>query len=205
MSLLDTQEIRAFIAVELPDEVTSGLHRLQAELKSAGHTFVKWVAPGGIHLTLKFLGNVSSKKVAEITRAMEEACHEGASFQLEIGGLGAFPDLKRPRVLWLGIGGDVDKLVALQQRIDAALGPLGFAQERRPFTPHLTLARLREETSPQCRRDFGELVIKTTFEFNHTISVSSLSLMRSQLLPGGAAYSRLAEVKLKSINDIIPE
>ena len=194
---LDNQQVRSFIAIELPEEVISGLHQLQAELKSAGHTFVKWVAPGGIHLTLKFLGNISPRKVAEITKVMERASQEVSAFQLEIGGLGAFPSLGQPRVLWLGIGGEVDKLVDLQQRIDAGLVPLGFAHEKRPFAPHLTLARLREGTSPRERRNFGESVMKTPLEFNYAIAVDSLSLMRSQLLPGGAVYSCLSEVKLK--------
>jgi len=199
--LLNNQQIRSFIAIELPEKVKSGLHQLQAELKLAGYTFIKWVAPEGIHLTLKFLGNIPLKKVAGVTKAMEEVSQFFPSFQLEIGGLGAFPSLRQPRVLWLGVGGEVDKLVALQQGIDAALVPLGFAQEARPFTPHLTLARLREGASPRDRQDFGELVMKTPFEVNYEVGVNSLSLMRSQLLPSGAAYNCLAEVKLKSLTE----
>ena len=91
----------------------------------------------------------------------------------------------------------MDKVVSLQQRIDAGLVQLGFVRERRPFTPHLTLARLRERTLPGERRDFGELVMKTPLEVNYEVGVDSVSLMRSQLLPGGAVYSRLAEVRLK--------
>jgi 2'-5' RNA ligase len=195
--LLNDQQIRSFVAIELPEEVRSGLRQLKAELKSAGHDFVKWVAPEGIHLTLKFLGNISAQKVAEITRVMEEASQGLAPFQLNISGLGAFPNLRQPRVLWLGVGGEADKLVALQQRIDTGLVPLGFAQEMRAFSPHLTLARLRERTSPQDRRDFGELVMKTPVEVNYKVGVDSVSLMRSQLLPSGAVYSRLAGVRLK--------
>jgi 2'-5' RNA ligase len=195
---LNNQQIRSFIAIELPEEVKSGLHRLQAELKLPQHTFVKWVAPEGIHLTLKFLGNISSEKVAEITKVMEQASQGTVTFRLEISEVGAFPNMRQPRVLWLGIRGEIDKLVAWQQRIDNGLVPLGFAKETRPFTPHLTLARLREGVSPGDRRDFGELVMKTPLEVNFKVNVNSLSLMRSQLLPGGAVYSRLAEVKLKS-------
>jgi 2'-5' RNA ligase len=195
---LNNQQIRSFIAIELPEEVKTGLNRLQAELKLPQHTFVKWVAPEGIHLTLKFLGNISPQKVAEITGVMEQASQGISPFQLEIHEVGAFPNLRQPRVLWLGIRGEIDKLVAWQQRIDNGLVPLGFAKETRPFTPHLTLARLREGVSPGDRRDFGELVIKTPVEVNFKVNVNSLNLMKSQLLPGGAVYSRLAEVKLKS-------
>ena len=199
--LLNDQQIRSFIAIELPEEVKSGLHQLEAQLKSAGHDFVKWVAPEGMHLTLKFLGNISAQKVAEITRVMEEASQGVSPFQLKISGLGAFPNLRQPRVLWLGVEGEVDKVVSLQQRIDAGLVPLGFVGERRPFTPHLTLARLRERTLPGERRDFGELVMKTPVEVNYEVGVNSVSLMRSQLLPGGAVYSRLAQVRLKKLGE----
>jgi len=198
---LSNQQIRSFIAVELPEEVRSGLLQLQAALRSAGHTFVKWVTPEGIHLTLKFLGNISPQKVAEITRVMEEASQAVSFFRLNVGGLGAFPNLRRPRVLWLGVGGEVDKLVVLQQRIDEGLVPLGFAREIRPFTPHLTLARLRQGASPRDQQGFGELVVKTPWEVNYEINVNCVSLMRSQLLPGGAVYSRLAEVRLKGLSE----
>jgi len=191
------QQIRSFIAIELPKEVKSGLHRLQNELKLPRHTFVKWVAPESIHITLKFLGNISPGKVVEITKVMEQSSQGASPFQLEIGGIGAFPNLRQPRVLWLSIKGELDRLVALQQHIDSGLVPLGFAKETRPFTPHLTLARLREGISPGDRRDFGELVMKTPSEVNYKFDVNSLSLMKSQLLPGGAVYSRLAEVKLE--------
>ena len=195
---MNNQQIRSFIAIELPEEVKTGLNRLQAELKLPQHTFVKWVAPEGIHLTLKFLGNISPQKVAEIINVMEQASQGISPFQLQITEVGAFPNMRQPRVLWLGIKGELDKLIAWQKRIDNGLIPLGFAKETRPFTPHLTLARLREGVSPEDRRDFGELVMKTPVEVNFKVNVNSLSLMKSQLLPGGAVYSRLAEVKLKS-------
>jgi 2'-5' RNA ligase len=195
---LNNQQIRAFIAIELPEEVRAGLRQLQNKLKLATHPFVKWVAPEGIHLTLKFLGNISPQKVTEITKVMEEASQGFSPFKLEVSEVGAFPNMRQPRVLWLGLRGELDKLTAWQKRIDNGLVPLGFAKETRPFTPHLTLARLREGVSPEDRRDFGELVMKTPTEVNFKVNVNSLSLMRSQLLPSGAVYSQLAEVKLKS-------
>lgn len=194
---MNNQQIRSFIAIELPEEIKSELHQLQAELKITRHAFVKWVTPESIHITLKFMGNISSQKVAEIIRVMEEASQGVSSFQLKIGRLGAFPNLRQPRVLWLGIEGETDELAALQRRIDSGLVPLGFAQETRPFSPHLTLARLREKTSPEERRQFGEFLMKAPPGLNHEFSISSISLMRSQLLPVGAVYNRLAEVRLK--------
>lgn len=195
---MSNEQIRSFIAIELPEEVKAGLRRLQTELKLPEHTFVKWVAPDGIHLTLKFLGNISPQKVSEITRVMEQASQGVSPLQLEVTEVGAFPNMRQPRVLWVSIKGEVDKLVSWQQHIDNGLVPLGFSKETRPFTPHLTLARLREGCSPGDRRDFGEMVTKTPIEVSYKFNVTGLNLMKSQLLPGGAVYNRLAEVKLKS-------
>jgi 2'-5' RNA ligase len=195
---LNNQQIRSFIAIELPAEVRSALQRLQAELTLPQYSFVKCVAPQGIHVTLKFLGNISPQKVAEITGVMEQASQGVSPFQLQITEVGAFPNMRSPRVLWVGMKGELDKLIAWQKRIDDGLFPLGFAKENRPFTPHLTLARVRENCSPGDRRGLGEMVMKTPVEVDYKVTVNSLSLMRSQLLPTGAIYSRLAEVKLQS-------
>ncbi|MGA7677046.1 MAG: RNA 2',3'-cyclic phosphodiesterase [Dehalococcoidia bacterium] len=195
---MNNQQIRSFIAIELPEEVKYGLHRLQAELTLPQYSFVKCVAPESIHVTLKFLGNISPQKVAEITRVMEQASQGVSPFQLQITEVGAFPNMRQPRVLWVGIKGEMDKLIAWQKRIDDGLVPLGFVKETRPFTPHLTLARVRENCSPGDRRDLGEVVMKTPIEVDYKVAVNSLNLMKSQLSPGGAVYSRLAEVKLKS-------
>jgi 2'-5' RNA ligase len=190
------EQIRSFIAIELPEEAKRGLARLRRELEKDEHRFVKWVDPGGIHLTLKFLGNIPFKRVAEMIGAMEEAVQGISPFHLEISGLGAFPSLKQVRVFWVGINGELDKLSRLQQNIDSALAALGFAKEERPFVPHLTLARIREGTPPQDRRSFGELVLSTIFEDKYHIKVEAISLMRSQLTPSGAIYTCLSMVRL---------
>jgi 2'-5' RNA ligase len=190
------EEIRSFIAIELPEEARSGLGKLRNELERVEQTFVKWVNPEGIHLTLKFLGSIPSKQVAEVGEAMEGATREISPFHLEISGLGAFPNLKQPRVLWVGISGELDKLLGLQRNIDSALSPLGFTKEERPFMPHLTLARIRERASPGERRTFGELVVSTIFEDKYHIAVDAINLMRSQLTPAGAIYTRLSLVGL---------
>jgi len=195
---LSDQTIRSFIAIELPEAVLTGLQQLQTELTLPRYSFVKCVSPEGIHLTLKFLGNISAQKVTDITGVMEQASQGVSPFQLQITEVGAFPDMRRPRVLWVGIKGEVDKLIGWQQRIDNGLVPLGFAKEARPFTPHLTLARLRENCSPGDRLHLGEMVASSNVEVNYNFTVNSLNLMKSQLLPTGAVYSRLAEVKLKS-------
>jgi len=190
------EQIRSFIAIKLSEEAKKGLTRLRKELERDEHRFVKWVDPGGIHLTLKFLGNIPSKRITEITGAIEEAAQGISPFHLEISGLGAFPSLRQARVLWVGIGGEVDKLSRLQQNIDSALAALGFANEERSFVPHLTLARIRQGASPPDRRSFGELVGSAVFEDKYHIKVEAISLMRSQLTPAGAIYTCLSAVGL---------
>jgi len=188
--------IRCFIAIELPGEAKEGLARLRRGLERDEHRFVKWVDPGGVHLTLKFLGNIPSKRVAEITVAMEAAIEGISPFHLQVSGLGAFPGLSQPRVLWIGVGGEVNQLARLQPGIDSALTPLGFAKEERSFVPHLTLARIRQGASPLQRRSFGELVTSTAFPDKYHIRAEAVSLMRSQLTPAGAIYTRLSVVEL---------
>jgi 2'-5' RNA ligase len=190
------EQIRSFIAIELPEEAKEGLARLRRELERDEHKFIKWVDPGAIHLTLKFLGNIPSKRVGEITEAIEKAAQGVSPFYLEISGLGAFPSLRQARVFWVGVGGEVDKLSRLQQNIDSALAVLGFAREERSFAPHLTLARIREGVSAPERRSFGELVGSTIFEDKYYVKVEGISLMRSQLTPAGAIYTCLSVVGL---------
>jgi len=190
------EQIRCFIAIELPDEIKAGLTRLQAQLKSSNQPWVKWVDPYSIHLTLKFLGNVAVDRIGEITRAMGEAVQEASPLHLEVKELGVFPNLRWVQVAWVGVSGEVDKLVRLQQRIESELAGLGFAPEPRRFTPHLTLARLRNQASPGERQRFGQLIADTKFETAYTFQVGAISLIRSQLTREGAIYSQIGSVEL---------
>jgi len=187
------EQVRSFIAIELPDELKEGLVQLQAQLRLGQPTSVKWVDPYSIHLTLKFLGNIAVGS----TQAIEEAAQGMSPFHLEVKGLGVFPNLKRVQVAWVGLGGEVSKVSKLQQRIESNLVPLGFTAESRLFTPHLTLARLRDRVLPDERERFGQLIANTRFEAVHTIRVDSINLMRSQLTREGAIYSQLSSVALK--------
>jgi len=191
------EQVRCFIAIELPDEIKAGLFQLQAQLKAGNQSWVKWVDPYGTHLTLKFLGSVVVDRIGEITGAMEGAVQGASPFLLEVKGLGVFPNLRRVQVAWVGVSGEVDKLAHLQQRIESNLARLGFAPELRPFTPHLTLARLRDRASPDERQRFGQLIADTKFEAAYSFQVDAISLMRSQLTREGAIYSQISSVKLK--------
>ncbi|MFC1915419.1 RNA 2',3'-cyclic phosphodiesterase [Chloroflexota bacterium] len=191
------EQIRAFIAIELPDEVKSALIQLQAQLKTGKPSSIKWVDPYGVHLTLKFLGNIAVAKVSEITGAIEEAARGISPFHLEVKKLGVFPDFKRVRVAWVGVGDEIARLSQFQQRIESNLAPLGFAAESRTFAPHLTLARLREQATPDERQSFGQLLADTRFEIAYGFNVDTINLMRSELTREGAIYSRISSVKLK--------
>jgi 2'-5' RNA ligase len=191
------EQIRAFIAIELSDAVKDSLSSLEDRLRPAEHPYVKWVAPQGIHLTLKFLGNIAQHRVPQITEAMARVAQDVSPFQIQVGGLGAFPNMGRPQVIWVAIEGETERLINLQRGIDQALVPLGFTPESRSFTPHLTLGRLRERASLGERKGMGGLMMATKFEGGPAMEVSELSLMRSRLTPGGAIYRRIAYVELK--------
>ena len=191
------EEIRSFIAIELPDELKRALTRLQAQLKASDPPSVKWVDASSIHLTLKFLGNVTFKQIEEITRAMAKAAAGISPFRLEVKDLGVFPGPTRVRVVWVGLGGEIDRLTQLQEKIEAKVAPLGFPSEGRPFTPHLTLARVREQATPQERESLGQLITNTKATIDYAFTVDSVNLIRSILSREGALYSRLATVSLK--------
>ena len=190
-------EVRSFIAIELPDGLKRELSQLEAQLKSGDLHGVKWVNPNSIHLTLKFLGGVGVDRLGDIIRAMEASVERISPFRLRVRELGVFPNLKRVRVVWVGIGGEIDKAGQLQQRIEANLAALGFAPEARPFTPHLTLARVRDQASPVERQRLAQLIAGTRFESAHNIEVKAVSLMRSQLTREGAIYSLINLVGLR--------
>ena len=190
------EQIRSFIAIELPAELRLEIGQLQAQLKSGQPPRVKWVDPDSIHLTLKFLGNIAIDRTAKITSALEEAAQGIPSFRLKVKDPGAFPNLKRVRVVWVGISGEVAQLSRLLQRIESNLAALGFTPESRPFSPHLTLARIHNQASPDERQRLGQLIADTKFEADSTIMVNAISLMRSQLTREGAIYSRVSSIRL---------
>ena len=190
------ESARAFVAIELSLEMREALGELIARLKGMGLSSVRWVNPEAVHLTLKFLGNVPRAQIGEITHALSRSVLGSAPFTLEMGDVGGFPTLDAPRVLWVGLKGELDELASLQQKVEETLQSLGFPKERRPFTPHLTLARMRDGATSRERRMAGEASSRTGPPTEVTMEVRSLSLMRSNLSPSGAAYSRLASIPL---------
>lgn len=190
------EQIRSFIAIELPRNLKTAISRLQEQLKTGSTAPVRWVNPDNTHLTLKFLGDIDTAVVDDITKALGEAARGVPSILLGAEGLGAFPNNNRVQVVWVGLTGELDKLQKLQQRIDKELTPLGFPPEKRAFSPHLTIARIRDRATANDRQDMGRLVENTEFESGASFLVETVDLMKSQLTREGPIYSKLGSVNL---------
>ena len=190
-------EIRAFIALHISEQARQTLDRTVSELSDATGRQVRWVEPKGIHLTLKFLGNIPSSRATELVEAMEEHCRGHSQFSLGLSGLGMFPNRERPRVLWAGVGGDLDALASLQEAVETAMTGVGFQRERRPFRAHLTIGRVRDGATPRQRRTIGEAVSSATLMPVGSWQVGAVHLVQSTLTPQGAVYTDLGMVELR--------
>lgn len=184
-------EIRCFIAIELPIAAKKGLSHIQYSLQQHELPRIKWVSIPNIHLTLRFLGNVAPETVTSINKVIDELSHHMNPFSLQLGNLGAFPNLKNPQVLWIGLKGEVTKLITLQQSIAGELAKLGFPRETRAYQPHLTLARLGNKITRTERQRVGDLVSGIVPENDYEIKVDTIYLIRSQLTPRGPIYHQL--------------
>jgi RNA 2',3'-cyclic 3'-phosphodiesterase len=189
--------IRCFIAIELPEDVHRELDaviaRLKEQVKGAD---VKWVSASSIHLTLKFLGEVTEDHIDQVSHLLTATCVPATPMRLRITSLGMFTSRGVPRVVWARISGDAERLATLATSIDEALGRAGFERERRPFAPHLTLARVRPEADGRTAALLRSAVEDTQLPQDLLFDAREISLMRSQLTPGGAIYSRIAQVQL---------
>ncbi len=183
-------QLRLFIACELADDVRLALGLIQADLRRLGADSLRWVRPEGIHVTLKFLGSVDAARAPEIAAALAAAV-DPFELRLRPGALGTFGG-DRLRVVWVGLEGDVEGLVSLAASVEAALGPLGFPRERRPFAAHLTLARPRDHVPPEELRTLAALVRRYRPPALPSMTLREVSLMQSTLGPGGSMYTRLA-------------
>ena len=188
--------LRAFIAIHLSQEARLKLADTIRSMATEIPSGVRWVDPEGIHLTLKFLGDIDPGIVEDVLRAMEQAASGSLPFQLHLKGLGVFPNDRRPRVLWAGLGGDLDALGALQEKIEAAVSGLNFPRERRAFNPHLTLGRVRDGVSAAARLQVGSVVSWGSLDGAESWPVNAVHLMRSNLTSNGAVYSSLGSVDL---------
>ena len=190
------QNIRSFIAIGIPETILQAIGKAQETLK--GYDLgIRWVRKEGIHLTLKFLGNIGWDDVEEIQVAMKEAAKDFSPFTVRAEGIGVFPDLKRPRVIWVGVSGEVEGVRALQKDLESRLNGLGFPREKRSFKGHLTLGRVKGRLD--VARLTKALEVLEGFR-TESFTAQSVVLFQSDLRPNGAVYSKLAEVPLYRSN-----
>ena len=191
-----TEKMRAFIAVELPEVVLNDLRRVISLIRDAGIHNLRTVKPAGIHLTIKFLGDIELSQVEPVTVAMTRATQDVQPFRLHLGKTGAFPNFQRPRVLWAGVDGQIEALRELQQSIEKAVEGLGVEGERREYNPHLTLARIRGGASEEEGQEVARTLSIINLDESLSIPVDSISLIRSTLTPEGAVYDRMDSARL---------
>ena len=183
--------IRSFFAIDLPDSFEEEIRRLQDRLRQTGAD-VKWVRPESVHLTLKFLGNVPEDMVEPLAEAAGRRISGHSEIHLGLKGVGVFPSRRKARVVWLGLDGDLNGLEGLQKDMETAAAAFGFAQEKRPFKPHLTMGRIRSG------RKRAELLAELDglqprpLEF----TVRAVILFKSDLKPSGAVYTALKQLPL---------
>jgi 2'-5' RNA ligase len=187
--MTDERMIRAFLALDPPEEILREIGRVQSRLKKMIRGHVRWVRPESIHLTLKFFGDIREESVESISALAEKAAADVGPFELAIGGAGVFPDMKRPRVVWLGMDGETERLTIFQNGLERALREIGFPGEERPFRPHLTLGRIR---SPKGLGGLAEALKEAETDVDARFTASGLCLFKSELTPQGAIYTRLA-------------
>jgi 2'-5' RNA ligase len=187
--------LRSFIAIELPETVKKALAEFQQELGKCGAD-VRWIRSENIHLTLKFLGNIEEDKADIIAERLKGTCKGHSGFKVNISGTGVFPNKRSPRVLWAGISLN-EEIVTLQEGIEDAMASLGFEREKRRFSPHLTLGRLRSSRGKQAVLDKMDAYRENIFGI---MDVDSVLLMRSDLGPSGAKHTKIAVCDLKSNN-----
>ena len=179
--------VRCFVAVEIPESIQALLRPAQTHLQSQIHK-ASWTKPGNFHLTLKFLGDVRPAAIHDVSEAIQRVTDTYSPFSIAFGGIGAFPNLARPRVIWMGIKQGASTVSRLAKAVNLELAPLGFPTDNR-FHPHLTLARLR---SPTNLEPLKNILRKYDTIDGGSMRVNEIVLMQSRLDPNGAIYTPLS-------------
>jgi 2'-5' RNA ligase len=190
--------LRSFIAVEIPAEIQNALARSTAPLqKDLPKPLIRWVAPQNVHLTLKFLGDVSPVNLERLAEALKVEALNHEAFTISVGGLGAFPTPRQARVIWVGLQAPV-ALMALLRGVEAVAARLGYASEVRPFSPHLTIGRVGQSVSGKDLQRIRTALQGSTVGALGTLRVDALHIFKSDLQPGGPVYAHLYTLPLKS-------
>ena len=190
-------QIRAFIAVDLPPAIQESIELQTRRLRQIlGNDTVRWVSPGNMHLTLKFLGNTAAPHMDFIKQMLTQAADSQSGFDLQIGGIGSFPSSKRPRVLWVGIHAPAG-LASLQKAVESGTVRLGYEKEERPFSPHLTLGRVRQGIGPGDLQKISNALSSIQLGRIGTARVDSVHLYKSDLNSEGSIYTKLFSTPLR--------
>lgn len=183
--------VRTFVALLIPPAWADYLGRVSSDL-SGRTSGLSWVKPGNIHITIRFLGDLGDSGVARAGEAMRRGAEGFAAIPAALGGLGAFPNLARPRVLWAGLAAGAEEATALARSVNGALQDAGFGRPDKPFRPHLTLARVRERA-----RGLDALSRYASPPSPEPAVLDQVVLMKSDLHPAGSRYTSLLEVRLR--------
>jgi 2'-5' RNA ligase len=186
--------VRLFVAVHLPDEMKKELYASFSGAVTGRVRGLRFVPPANVHITLKFLGETDEGIIPLIEEKLKAVAGEYGSFTINVGGAGAFPDVKRPRVVWAGVREGRGRLAELAKAVEHALEPLGFKAEQRPFRGHITVARIK---NPAAAKAVGQIVAANEGRDFGSFEVESFSLVKSELKPDGAVYSDVVELGLK--------
>jgi len=189
--------LRAFIAVEIPGGIRRAIGDISSALQGAVGPLVRWVPVENMHLTLKFLGDVAPSNVGLLSEMLKAEAGLFPCFDIEVGGLGAFPSIKRPRVIYVGIRAPAT-LEALQRGIESSARRLGYESEERGFSPHLTIGRARQNVTASEQQMIRRALEETSMEALGTARVDSVQLYRSDLRPSGSIYTRLYSAPLQN-------
>jgi RNA 2',3'-cyclic 3'-phosphodiesterase len=189
--------IRAFIAIDLSPEIRRRLEGVSKQLKDRMVDVpIRWVPVENIHLTLMFLGDVSINNLEMLKKILQNEVAAHHAFEFSVGGLGAFPNTRHPRVLWVGVEAPAE-LSSIQRGIETSVSRLGYAREDRPFSAHLTLGRVSRNATSKDTHLICEVLEATTIGFLGVAQVNKVYLMRSDLRPSGAIYTRVFEATLQ--------
>lgn len=188
--------LRLFIAVEIPAEIQQNVYKQTAKLRRELESAVRWVPVENMHLTLKFLGDVAPSNVEFLTQMLRQEAETLPCFNIQLTGIGAFPNLKRPRVIYIGIQAPA-ALDALQRGIESACHRLGYESEERAFSAHLTLGRVKQNATSTDQQKIRHALESTQVDLLGGARVDSVHLFKSELKPGGSVYARLFSAPLK--------
>ena len=190
------ERIRVFIAVGVSGEAREALAEVAGRLRGRLPEGVQWARLEGLHLTLKFLGNISPRMAGPLAECLQAPAQEAAPFRLGLAELGVFPNPRRPRVLWAGLEGDLNALAGLQAAVEQAVTGLGYAAEERPFSPHITLGRVRRGVSGAALDRVADAMAEAAPPTPVSWTVDEVRVMRSHLLPTGAEYTVIGSAPL---------